>query len=233
MLAIDILWQDLLGLFYPYLCPACLAAPPPRGELLCTGCQYRLPRTNYHLQKENPFTERFWGRLPIETGAALFHFTKGSKTQRLIHQLKYKGRQDVGRRLGEWYGSYLIETEHFRKIECIVPVPLHPRKLWSRGYNQSATIGEGLAKSMGVSHFPNGLRRVQHAETQTKKSRMERLGNVQNNFAVNEPESLTGRHVLLVDDVMTTGATLEACGQKILALNNATRLSMLTLAIAE
>lgn len=231
MTAVHTAWHNLLGLFYPHLCPACRTSQPPHGELLCAHCLFHLPRTNYHLQVQNPFTERFWGRLPIETGAALFHFTKGSKTQQLIHQLKYKGRKDIGLRLGESYGHYLREIGHWR-VEVIVPVPLHPKKLWTRGYNQSAAIGEGLAKSMKIPHLPDGLTRVTHSETQTRKSRMERLGNVMNNFAVGQPEALTGRHILLVDDVMTTGATMEACGLKILELEN-TRLSLLTLAVAE
>lgn len=230
MIAIETAWQDLLGLFYPHLCPACFTRQPPRGELLCTDCLFHLPKTNYHQHLENPFTERFWGRLSIKTGAALFHFTKGSNAQRLIHQLKYKGRKDIGSRLGEWYGHYLKETDHW-DVEVIVPVPLHPKKQWLRGYNQSAAIGEGLAKSMEIPHLPNGLVRVTHSETQTRKSRLERLGNVMNNFAVSQAEALAGRHVLLVDDVMTTGATLEACGSKILEVEK-TRLSLLTLAIA-
>jgi len=224
-------WQDLLGLFYPHLCPACWSLQPPRGELLCTKCSFHLPQTNYHLKVQNPFTERFWGRLPIETGAALFHFNKGSKTQRLIHQLKYKGRKDIGFRLGERYGHYLNQASHFQGIERVVPVPLHPKKLWLRGYNQSEAISEGLSKSMNIPHLPHCLQRVNHAETQTRKSRMERMNNVLNNFVVSQPGEMAGRHILLVDDVMTTGATLEACGLKILALEN-TRLSLLTLAIA-
>jgi ComF family protein len=231
MIAIQTYWQDLLGLFYPHLCPACWLNQPPQGELLCTKCSFHLPQTNYHLEAQNPFTERFWGRLPLETGAALFHFNKGGKTQRLIHQLKYKGRKDIGIRLGERYGHYLNKVSHFQEIERIIPVPLHPKKLWLRGYNQSAAITEGLSQSMGIPHLPHGLQRVNHAETQTRKSRMERMNNVLNNFVVNQPGEIAGCHVLLVDDVMTTGATLEACGQKILELEN-TRLSLLTLAIA-
>ena len=225
------LWQDLLGLFFPDLCPACLENQAPQGELLCTDCNYRLPRTNYHLKPDNPFTERFWGRIPLETGAALFHFSKASKTQQLIHHLKYKGRRDIGVRLGEWYGYYLIETEHFRQVSRIVPVPLHPKKEWKRGYNQSAAIGEGLSRSMGIPHLPNGLERRNFTDTQTRKTRMERMQNVQQTFAVKQTNALKGEHILLVDDVMTTGATLEACGRKILELEG-TQLSMLTLAIA-
>lgn len=231
MSALKTIFQDLLDLFYPCLCPACMKNSPPRRELLCTNCLFYLPKTNYHLTIENPFTERFWGRLPIQTGAALFHFTKGGKTQRLIHHLKYKGRKDIGLWLGEWYGRRLLEAPHFLESDCIVPVPLHPKKQWKRGYNQSAAIGDGLARSMKIPHLPNGLKRITHAATQTHKSRMERLGNVVNNFAVAQTEDLRGRHILLVDDVMTTGATLEACGSKILELER-TRLSLLTLAIA-
>lgn len=226
------LFHDLIGLLYPHLCLACKESLPSRRDCICLNCQLKLPKTNFHLERNNPFTERFWGRLEIESGAALYHFVKGGKVQGLIHQLKYLGKRQVGIRLGQWYGEQLRASEHFKNIDLIVPVPLHPRKEKMRGYNQSAAFAAGLAETMQIPALPQALVRRVFTETQTNKSRLERLENVQDVFAVQNPELLEGKHILLVDDVMTTGATLEACGSKIVAVKG-TKLSMATIAIAE
>ncbi len=225
-------WEDLLFLFYPRLCPACQQALPPDGALICVDCQFRLPHTLFHREAENPFTERFWGRIPLEAGAALFHFVKGGRTQRLIHELKYRGRRDIGYQLGKYYGYQLRETTGFREVDALVPVPLHPKKERRRGFNQSACFGEGLAESMEKPIWGQGLRRIAPTTTQTQKSRIERFQNVLEVFQVAAPDKLKGAHILLIDDVITTGATLEACALKLLALPG-TRISMATLAIAE
>lgn len=222
---------DLLGLFYPNLCLACEKNLPPGQKILCIRCNYSLPKTNYHLELENGLTERFWGRLPIETGAALFHFVKGGKVQQLIHELKYNHKRDVGIQLGEWYGSMLKEQSSYQDIDLIVPVPLHIKKEHRRGYNQSALFAEGLAKRLGKPWKKDALMRRDASKSQTKKGRMERLENVMHAFQLNKAKSLEGKHILLVDDVLTTGATLEACGQKLLSIAN-TKLSLATIAIA-
>lgn len=226
------LLHDFLGLFYPNLCLACGRNLPSQEELICVSCEFRLPETRFHQHRENPFTERFWGRIPLESGAAQYHFVKGGKVQRLIHRLKYDQKQEIGIYLGRRYGRQLLESPWFADIDLIVPIPLHPRKEHQRGYNQSALFARGLSEGMGKPWLANALQRYYFTETQTRKSRMERFGNVEEAFLIGRPETIRGRHILLVDDVITTGATLEACGGKILEIPG-TRLSMATIAFAE
>ncbi len=223
--------DDFVSLFYPRLCLACGRGLPPQRDTICISCQYYLPKTNFHLHPENPFTERFWGRIPLEAGAALYHFNKSGRTQKLIHHLKYDHKPEVGIRLGQLYGKYLLESDLFRSIDLIVPVPLHPRKERLRGYNQSAVFAKGLSQSMEVPWRKNILMRKVMTATQTKKSRMERFQNVQNAFILNEEKAIRNKHILLVDDVLTTGATLEVCAICLLKAPNV-KVSMATIGIA-
>ena len=224
--------EDFVALFYPRLCLACSQNTPPKNDFICLLCQYKLPKTNYHLEKENKFTERFWGRLELQTGAALYHFSKGGRTQQLIHNLKYQNKRELGVKLGELYGELLAQTPWFQSVDLIVPVPLHPKKLHKRGYNQSDQFAMGLSTSLQKPWSGKVLLRKSYTESQTHKSRFERLQNVFNAFALSKANLITGKHILLVDDVLTTGATLEACGLQILSAPN-TRLSMATIAIAK
>lgn len=224
--------EDVLSLLYPNLCPACGENSPMPKDIICLQCERKLPQTQFHLEKENAFTERFWGRLKLHSGAAMFHFVKGGRTQRLIHQLKYKGRKDIGIELGKRYGRKLKKASLFSAVDLIVPVPLHPRKLRLRGYNQAAAIAEGLSESMEVPFIKDGLKRISYARSQTEKSRIERLENVMRAFKVNDPKKLKEKHILLIDDVLTTGATLESCGIKILEIEG-TKLSMATIGISD
>ena len=223
--------DGLISLFFPNLCLACGSREIYTGAVLCIKCQHKLPQTQFHFQKDNAFTQRFWGRLPLFSGAALFRFTKGGHVQHLIHQLKYKGKKEVGIKVGEFYGRLLMKSPLFSAIDLIIPVPLHSKKKHIRGYNQSSMIAKGLSKSMEKPWLDKGLLRIEFSDTQTRKSRMDRLDNVSRAFVVGDSKRLKGKHILLVDDVITTGATLESCGLKILEVPN-TRLSMLTLAIA-
>jgi len=224
--------EDLLGLFFPLLCPACGRRPPVHRELLCLSCQVKLPLTGFHLEADNPFEERFWGRLSLAAGAALYHFVKGGRAQRLIHQLKYAGNRDVGRQIGRFYGRQLRQSRRWAAPELIVPVPLHPRKLHRRGYNQSALFAAGLAEAMELPWRDDVLRRRRYTDSQTRKSREERMENVLEAFQLARPKAIAGRHLLLVDDVLTTGATLEACGHQLLKAPGV-QLSMVTIGIAQ
>ena len=223
--------DDLLWLVYPELCAAC-GKPLNTGEqCLCSSCRFRLPKTNFHLEAENPIVKQFWGKVKIEAAASYYLFTKGEKVQNLIHELKYKKRKDIGVFLGELYGYDLKKTHIFSSVQSIVPVPLHPSKLRKRGYNQSECFAEGLSKSMEISLDTTSLIRSTATQTQTRKHRYERFENVGNVFAVAEPEHVIGKHVLLVDDVITTGSTLVACTEALLQ-QPGTKVSIATIAYA-
>ncbi len=229
------LLEDLLGgfvsLFYPQLCLSCGKNITPDKDAICITCQFKLPKTGFHLEKENLFTDRFWGRIRIESGTAFYHFAKGGRVQHLIHNLKYKGKYEVGIKLGNLYGAALKKSPLYETIDIIIPVPLHPKKELKRGYNQSDMFAKGLSEAMEVDWKKNILIRTKMTETQTKKTRLERLENVQDVFKINNSEILENKHVLIVDDVLTTGATLEACATKILEISNA-KVSLATIAFA-
>jgi ComF family protein len=208
--------SDFISLIFPRICAACGNSLWKNEETICHFCEYHLPKTNFHHNPENPVTRLFRGRIMIETGAAFLYFNKGSKVQRLIHQLKYKGRKDIGIYLGDRYGGLLKYAPLFNSADAIIPVPLHKKKYMQRGYNQSEQFAIGLAGSMNIPVNKHLLVRTKATETQTRKSRFSRYQNVKEIFMVNHPERWVGKHFILVDDVITTGATLESC---ILALN--------------
>ncbi len=221
---------DFWALFYPKLCMACNGNMRRGKDVICLFCKRKLPKTDYHLVAENPMAEHFWGRVPIHHAAAYYYFSKGTKVQNLVHQLKYGNRPWVGECLGKWYGTDLMESEYLCDVEVIVPVPLHKKRRRLRGYNQSEVFAKGLAYSM-KKPLVNALKRNMHTTTQTKKSRLERFANVETAFEIVDLEAVHGKHVLLVDDVVTTGATLEACAAKLLECEG-TSVSLATIAIA-
>ncbi len=225
------LLDGFLSLFYPQLCLSCGKNITPEEDAICITCQFELPKTGFHLEKENLFTDRFWGRINIENGAAFYYFSKGGRVQHLIHNLKYNRKAAVGIELGNLYGKALKNSPLYQNIDIIIPVPLHPKKERKRGYNQSDMFAKGLASSLEVKWDRNILVRTKMTDTQTKKSRLERLENVQDVFKVNNSDSLKNKHVLIVDDVLTTGATLEACAVKILEIPD-TKVSLATIAFA-
>ena len=179
-------------------------------KIICTECLIHLPRSNYHRFEDNPVAKVFWGRIQIDNATAFYVFEKGSKYQKLIHKMKYKGQKEIGFELGKMFGEDLNSTT-FQSIDKIIPVPLHPRKLKKRGFNQAELIARGLAESMNKPVEVKSLNRVVANPTQTRKTRIERWENVSGIFKVHDPESIENKHVLLVDDVLTTGSTLEAC----------------------
>lgn len=223
--------EHCFSLFYPNLCLVCERKKPVRGEILCFACQHKLPKTDFHLDPENALMQRFWGRLPLQAAASLFYFIKGGRAQQLIHQLKYNNKPVVGMRFGQTYGSLLKDSPLFQRIDCIIPVPLHPRKQHQRGYNQSETFAQGLSMSLGKPYYPQALERRSFTQTQTRKSRRERMDNVMEAFRLKNDKALQAKHVLLVDDVITTGATLEACGTQLLTVKDLS-LSLATIGFA-
>ena len=206
-------FQDFVSLIYPRTCAICGNSLFQNEEILCTPCQYHLPKTNFHLLKDNQVSRVFWGRVKIENAASFLFFTKGSKVQRLIHQFKYKGKKQIGVKIGKLYAYELKKSKLYDEIDFIVPVPLHPKKQKKRGFNQSEYFGIGLSVGMDVELKTDILFRIKASETQTKKTRFKRWENVNEIFEVRDKKQLKGKHVLLVDDVITTGATIEACAQ--------------------
>ncbi len=184
-----------------------------------------------YTERENEFTRRLWGRLPLQSGAAFFYFSRHSPVQRALHQLKYHNNPEVGKKIGIEFGQKLRETEQYKTVEAIVSVPLHPDKERARGYNQSAMFAQGIAEALHVPVLDQVLRRREFTSTQTRKRRLERHTNVNQVFAVAQPQAIRGKHILLVDDVLTTGATLEECGTALLSVPS-TQLSSVTIAIA-
>lgn len=223
--------EDLLALFYPSLCSGCGEHLPFGQRVLCIECLYTLPLTSYHDQAVNPLDERFWGRLPIESATALCYFSEGGIIQRLIHRLKYQSDPEVGHYLGLLLGQVLKGSERFGSVDLILPIPLHRVRQRQRGYNQSDKFARGLAQAMDKPWSQSVLGRRLKTATQTRKGRIGRFFNVEDAFEVRDPDKLRGKWILLVDDVMTTGATLEACGRKILEIPG-TRLSFATIACA-
>ncbi len=219
----DVLTNILSGfkqLFYPHVCTGCGTDILADDNLLCAKCFVNLPATQFASHADNPIEKIFWGRLPIRAAHAEFYFAKESLIQHLVHQLKYKGNTAIGIYLGELMANTLISSGRFTHIDALVPLPLFPDKEKKRGYNQAAIICNGMSGIMKVPVFNNVLVRQRFTETQTKKHRVERWENVEGSFAVKNERFLKDKHVLLVDDVITTGATLEASGSKLLKIEN-------------
>lgn len=224
------MFSDFINLFFPRLCSACDNALLRNESEICLSCIVNLPKTNYHLDKENPLNKIFWGRIDIETVAAYYFFNKGNKVQHLLHQLKYKGAKQLGEKIGQLYGYELINSPLFKELDYIIPVPLHPKKLKKRGYNQSEWFANGLSLTLNVRCKTDLIYRKVDSATQTKKSRFNRWENVSEIFGLNETENFSNKHILLVDDVITTGATIEACAKVLKAKNM--KVSVVTIACA-
>jgi len=221
--------NDFFSLVYPRICTCCGNSLWRGEEVLCNLCEYHLPKTWYHLEHDNPVSRIFWGRAPVESAASFLHFNKGNQVQHLIHHLKYKERKDIGVWFGSHYGAFLRSSPLFRSADAIIPVPLHRKRYHSRGFNQSAQFGIGLAASMKIQVEEQTLFRTGLSETQTRKSRYQRWENVSGIFEVRNPGKLSGAHLLHVDDVITTGATLEACVHALSSIPDA-RISIATIA---
>ncbi len=225
------LLDDFLSLLFPRLCYGCGNHLVRNENLICTECYVAIPRTNYHTFKDNPVEQLFWGRCLIQRGAAFSFYNKGSRIRRLIHNLKYKGVKEVGPELGRIYGRSLKGSEFMSAIDIIIPVPLHQSKIKMRGFNQSELICMGLSESTGVPFDIVSLARVTGSSTQTKKSRYDRWTNVEGIFHITDPELIKGKHILLVDDVITTGSTIESCSSELLKVEGV-RVSVAALAYA-
>lgn len=181
---------------------------------MCSDCISKLPITRFWIQKGNPVEQLFWGRVKIEHAASFLYFEKGSKYQNLLHQIKYHDKKELAIWLGTMLGKNLINS-NFKNIDCIIPVPLHKKKKRERGFNQSELIGKGISKAMQKPMLTKNLYRESYTKTQTKQTRYNRWLNVRHAFTIKNPDMLCGKHILLVDDIITTGATTEAIIQEL------------------
>jgi ComF family protein len=224
-------WDDFISLLFPRLCYACGNYLLRNEYLICTECYVVIPRNNYHNESDNPVAQLFWGRCTIEKAAAFSYYNKGSRIRNLIHNMKYKGIREIGYELGKIYGTTLKASGFMNDIDIIIPVPLHPSKKRIRGFNQSETISNGLGEATSLPVEIQSLVRVIVSATQTKRSRYDRWTNVEGIFKVTDPTAISGKHVLLVDDVITTGSTIEACTNELLKIENV-KVSVVALAYA-
>ena len=223
--------NHLINLFYPQVCPACGNLLTSNEETVCLICCYLLPKTEYEKNADNPLAQMFYGQVNFNAVTAEFFFSKTGKVQHLLHQLKYEGNQDAGFFLGQQLGESIKDAELFRGIDFIIPIPLHPKKEHLRGYNQSYVIAQGVEDKTSIPIMRDCLYRKVFTSTQTKKSREERWNNVKDIFDVKNGERLKGRHILLIDDVLTTGATLMAAGITLSKIENI-KISVATAACA-
>jgi ComF family protein len=225
------LWDDFISLLFPRICHGCGNHLLRNENVICTECYVMIPRTNYHLDPDNPVARLFWGRCPVEMASAFSFYTRDSRIRKLIHQLKYRGAKEIGYELGRIYALSLRPSGFLSPVDVIVPVPLHPFKIRKRGFNQSDVIAHGISD---VTEIPVGERllvRTEATATQTRRSRYDRWTNVEGIFRVTDPDSLKGRHVMIIDDVITTGSTIEACAAELLKTGG-TKVSVLSLAFS-
>ena len=223
--------RSLLNLLYPNLCAGCQEVLLKNENVICLNCLVDLPRSLYYQDNENTVAKLFWGKIKLEMALSAFTFIKKGKVQKLMHELKYNANTRVGEVMGIELGKEIDKAEITDKVDVVVPVPLHKKKLKQRGYNQSEFIAIGVAKVLNCEMNTNLLKRMEHSESQTKKSKYERWENVGAAFTLTDSNQYIGKHILLVDDVVTTGATLEACCKKLEEIEGV-KLSVGTLASA-
>lgn len=224
--------EELMELFLPRQCCGCGKTLVGEEEDLCIGCLLHLPRTGYCEMEGNATEQRLMGRLRYEAGTSLLRFEDGNITQHIVHSIKYEGNVRLGRKMGRMMGEGLKKSGRFDEVECLIPIPLHFWRKYRRGYNQSEELCRGIGEVMQLPILTNVVTRVVNTESQTQKGPQERLENMQGAFAVKHGEAIAGKHVLLVDDVITTGATTTECGKVIEQIEGA-RISVASLAIAQ
>lgn len=225
------IWSDIRELFFPRYCVICGKRLSINEECLCINCLSSLPRTMMHRKKDNEVEKNFWGRFSIERASAFLYYAKGGDVRKLLYDLKYYGGWRTGVFMGKCMASELSSSSFFEGIDAIVPIPLHPKRLRKRGYNQSDMLAQGISKVTSIPVWADVLARNQFTETQTHKSQYERWMNVNEVFVCRKPRDLEGKHILLVDDVLTTGATLIACADVLKEVPKL-KISVLTLALA-
>jgi ComF family protein len=223
--------KNLLNLFFPLVCEACNTILLDNERVICTSCRHQLPVTNFHFTTSEAVKKTLYGRVKLENATALLHFSKKGIVQQLLHNLKYRGHEHISTFLGTWLGAELNTISAYKTVDVVIPVPLYKTKLRKRGYNQVAKFGQEIAKALGADYNDKVLIKMKSSKTQVFKGRLTRW-NEDELFYITENESLKGKHILLVDDIITTGATIEACASVLLKIDHIT-LSLATMAIAD
>lgn len=224
------MFHDFLDLLYPRVCHGCETSLKSNEQILCTACLHALPIANHHFERSNAVEKIFYGRIPVENASSLLLFEKKGMVQKLIHDLKYRGYEEIGTFLGRWLGSELQQLQEWQDVTAVVPVPIHNQKLKKRGFNQVTLFGREIAAALNAPYIDDVLLKVTATQTQTVKKRFARWGSIDETMVVEKPETLKDKHVLLVDDLVTTGATLEACAQKLLKIPGV-KISIATMAV--
>lgn len=224
--------KSILNLFYPDTCAGCHSILYTNESVICTRCRHEIPLTNHHLNGNNEAVGKFFGKIEVQFAAALMQFHKKGIVQQLVHELKYKGNEKIGTTIGDWYAHELIEIEVLKNIDYIVPVPLHPKKFKERGYNQVTAFAKALSEHLKIDYDDSILVRNLYSKTQTKKNIFARSEMSKSIFGVRFDQQHHNKHFLLVDDVITTGSTLEACGRELLKIPGA-KISIVCMAMAQ
>ncbi len=225
------MFLSLINLFFPKVCSGCHSFLLTNESVICTTCRHNIPLTNHHLNLENEAFKKFYGKIDVSFAMAMLYYNKKGIVQELIHNLKYKGHQEIGTVLGEWYAKELEKSELIKTVDCIIPVPLHQKRRKERGYNQIETFGRALSTTLDIPYNDKLLYRKKHTQTQSKKTLLNRSEGITHVFDVAYQQKDHNKHYLLIDDVLTTGATLEACARTLLQIPG-TKISIICIAIA-
>ena len=228
----DQIHKNLLNVVFPAFCNGCSNVLLKNEKTICTACIHDLPLTHHHLSNETEIHKIFYGLVPFEFAASLLYFRKKGIAQQLMHNLKYKNQQEIGTYLGDYFSKKLLELPIFKDIDGIIPVPLHKKRLHERGYNQVTTFCESLEKNLSIPIIDDVLIKSKNLKSQIKKSKENRLETNKNVFSIENAHKIEGKHLLLIDDIFTTGATIEACAKEILKIKN-TKISILTMAYTQ
>ncbi|WP_196891318.1 ComF family protein [Aureivirga marina] len=223
--------SPIIDLFYPQYCLGCFEEISDDNFNICLNCRTNLPVTNYSNVEENDLKKLFKGKIPLTHATSLYFFSKKGKIQNLIHVLKYKNKQKIGEFFGELLGEEILNSKYFSTIDYVIPIPLHQQKFKIRGYNQNTLFGKTLSKKIDAHYCEKNVKRIKNTESQTKKNTEERFKNTQNIFEIQNPEKYENKHILLIDDIITTGATIESCSKELLKVKNI-KISIASIAFA-
>jgi len=225
------MFENLINVLFPKVCSGCSNHLLSNENVICTICRHEIPLTNHHLNPENEAIKKFYGKIPVEFASTLVYFHKKGIVQEMIHNLKYRGHEEIGAVLGEWQAENLKTLLITNSFDEIIPVPLHKKRLKERGYNQVSSFGLALSKKLKINYNPNILSRSVYSKTQVKKNLLNRTEVLEHIFEVNFSEKDHDKHFLLIDDVLTTGSTLEACGRELLKIPGA-KISVVCMAMS-